>query len=217
MGHVTVAIVPGEEIAALFRARDAHVLNAGRHMNPSVGELLEAVETAPGDEVVLLANDPHVVPAARQVPALTKKSVGIVPSRGICEGLAALAARDPDDTLDDAVVAMTDAASSVRSVRIDLAIRASAWSGGQIRSGDWIAIDSSHGVIAVDADLRALLEQAVRALTETATMLTIVSGDGADDDTTQWLSTWPATNRPGLTVDVVDGGASVPRYVLGAR
>ena len=65
-------------------------------MNPSTAQLLEAVEAAPADEVVVLPNNKNIIPVAEQVDAQTTKAVRVVPTRGIAEGFAALVAYDPE-------------------------------------------------------------------------------------------------------------------------
>src|SRR5205814_447296 len=64
-------------------------------MNPSTAQILEAVEAAPADEVVVLPNNKNIIPVAEQVDELTAKKARVVPTTGVAEGFAALLDYDP--------------------------------------------------------------------------------------------------------------------------
>ena len=111
-----IAVVAGDGLAAIFRDFGvAGVVQGGQSSNPSTGELLEAVERVDAKEILLLPNNPNVVLAARQVAAMTERTVAVVPTRNAAEGFAALLALDP--TLDAAANAgpMTEAARAIQT------------------------------------------------------------------------------------------------------
>jgi DAK2 domain fusion protein YloV len=87
------AVVPGEGFERIARELGADVTIPMPHgANPSVQELLVGVNATLTSRVYLLANDPNVALAAREVDALTEKDVTVVPTRDIVRGLAALLA-----------------------------------------------------------------------------------------------------------------------------
>ena len=87
------------------------IVTGGQTMNPSTAQLLEAVEAAPADEVVILPNNKNIIPVAEQVDAETAKTVRVVPTRGVAEGFASLLAYDPEAAGVDNAKAMVDAAA----------------------------------------------------------------------------------------------------------
>jgi DAK2 domain fusion protein YloV len=92
------AVVPGAGFARIARELGADVtIPIPRGANPSVEDLLVGVNATFTSRVYLLANDPNVALAAREVDALTEKDVTVVPTRDIVRGLAvvlALGGRD---------------------------------------------------------------------------------------------------------------------------
>ena len=63
-----VAVATGDGIRRIFRSLGVQrIVAGGQSMNPSTAELLEAVEAAPADEVVILPNNKNIVPVAEQV------------------------------------------------------------------------------------------------------------------------------------------------------
>ena len=68
----------GDGVRQIFRSLGvSRFVDGGQSMNPSTLDLLEAVESAPAEHVVLLPNNPNIVAVAEQVDYQTKKSVFI--------------------------------------------------------------------------------------------------------------------------------------------
>lgn len=84
-----VAVVPGAGFERIARELGADVTIPAPHgANPSVEDLLIGVNAALAPHVYLLANDPNVALAAREVAALTEKTLTVVPTRDVVAGLA---------------------------------------------------------------------------------------------------------------------------------
>jgi hypothetical protein len=105
-----VAVVPGEGFAKISKELGADVtVLGGATMNPSVKDLLVAVNKVLAPVVYLLPNDKNVVLAARQVGELTDRKVVVIPTRTVVDGVAALFSlvnlpEDATPTPDDIVV-----------------------------------------------------------------------------------------------------------------
>jgi DAK2 domain fusion protein YloV len=94
-----VAVASGAGIANLFGAEGASVVDGGLTLNPSIQEILAAIDAAPGDEVIVLPNSPNVIMAAREAVRLAGKPAHVVASTAQQAGLAALVgAFDPAAT-----------------------------------------------------------------------------------------------------------------------
>jgi DAK2 domain fusion protein YloV len=85
-----VAVVPGEGFAQIARELGAEVAVVAFDANPSVRELLLAVNSCLAERVYLLANDPNVALAAREVAGLTGRETIVVPTRDVPSGLAVM-------------------------------------------------------------------------------------------------------------------------------
>ena len=119
-----VAVATGDGIRRIFHSLGVQrIVTGGQTMNPSTAQLLEAVESAPADQVVILPNNKNIIPVAEQVDAQTDKTVHVVPTRGVAEGFASLLAYDPEaDGLDNAK-AMAEAAAAVVAGEVTRAVR----------------------------------------------------------------------------------------------
>ena len=186
-------------------------------MNPSTAQLLEAVESSPANEVVILPNNKNIIAVAEQVQSQTEKVVHVVPTRGITEGFAALVSYDPEASSDDNAEEMTAAASNVLAGEVTRAVRDSSSDAGPIREGDYLGI-SRDGIVAVDPALDgaaiALLERLVNDEHE---IVTIIEGDGASNASTRAVTEWLSEHHPDVTAEVHHGGQPLYPYLLGVE
>ena len=76
-----VAVSPASGISRIFHSLGVQELVlGGQSMNPSTSELLDAVERAPGEEVLILPNNSNIVAVAQAVDAETEKTVVVIPT-----------------------------------------------------------------------------------------------------------------------------------------
>lgn len=86
-----VAVAPGEGFAKIFKELGADVVVVGgATMNPSVKDLLVAVNKVLAPVVYLLPNDKNIILAAKEIDALTERRVVVVPTRTVADGIAAM-------------------------------------------------------------------------------------------------------------------------------
>ena len=210
-----VAVANGEGIGRIFRSLGVHFLVAGgQSMNPSTAQILDVVEAAPSDEVVLLPNNDNIRPVAMQVCELATKTVRVVPTSGIVEGFAALLEYDPEAGAEDNARAMAGSARRVVAGEVTRAVRDATGPAGEIRTGDWLGL-SREGVEVVGETLGeatcALLGKLVRDDHE---LVTLIEGDGAGPAATRHVTEWLAEHRPGVAVEVHHGGQPLYPYLL---
>jgi DAK2 domain fusion protein YloV len=157
-----VAVVPGAGFERIARELGADVtIPAPRGANPSVEDLLIGVNAALSPRVYLLANDPNVALAAREVGALTEKTLTVVPTRDVVAGLAVqlgLARRDelPEPAAIEAAIA------AVASAAVFFAGKDARVDGTAVRRGAPAA--RIAGRLLTGPTLGAVLREAVVAL-----------------------------------------------------
>jgi uncharacterized protein len=213
-----VAVATGDGIRRIFYSMGVQrIVTGGQSMNPSTGQLLEAVESAPADDVVILPNNKNIIAVAEQVQSQTAKTVRVVPTRGITEGFAALVSYDPEASCDENADAMTEAAGNVVAGEVTRAVRDSSSDAGPIREGDYLGI-SRDGIVAVDATLDgaaiALLGSVVNDDHE---IVTIIEGDGATQASTRAVTEWLRDEHPDVTAEVHHGGQPLYPYLFGVE
>ena len=212
-----VAVATGDGIRRLFYSLGVQqVVTGGQSMNPSTAQLLEAVEAAPASSVMILPNNKNIIPVAEQVAPLTSKTVRVIGTRGIAEGLAAAMQYDPEGTADVNAAAMRNASASIISGEITKAVRDSTSDAGPISEGDHLGIAQSGGIIVVQRQLvdacTGLLDSLVLPSHE---IVTVIEGEGASAAVTRAITEWLADNRPDAVAEVHHGGQPLYPYLFG--
>ena len=211
-----VAVATGDGIKRIFHSLGVQAIVAGgQSMNPSTAQLLEAVERANAEQIVILPNNKNIIPVAEQVDALAAKTVRVVPTRGIAEGFAALLAYDPDAAVDDNVTSMVAAAASVVAGEVTRAVRPSSCDVGPIAEGDYLGI-ARDGIRSVEKTLAdattCLLDELV---TDEHEIVTLIEGEGSGAGTTRAVTEWLKEHRPDVQVEVHHGGQPLYPYLIG--
>ncbi len=213
-----VAVAAGAGLAAIFRDFGvAAVVEGGQSANPSIGELLEAIERVNAAETLLLPNNPNVILAARQVAALASRAVHVVPTRNAAEGIAALLALDPARDGAANVAGMTAAARGIESLSVTTAVRDVKLGGRKVRRGETIVLDPDDGLVAVDSDRDKAIESAVRSLPPGIELVTLFYGEGADLAEAEETARRIGRARTGVEVEVRHGGQPHYRYLISAE
>jgi dihydroxyacetone kinase-like predicted kinase len=210
-----VAVATGEGIRRIFHSLGVQqIVAGGQSMNPSTAQILEAVEAAPADQVVVLPNNKNIIPVAEQVGALTDKQVRVLKTKGIAEGFAALMEYDPQATVDENAETMAEAAARVASGEVTRAVRDASTSAGPVHEGDYIGL-TRDGIVAVAPELDGatcgLLEQMV---TDDHEIVTVIEGEGASAAATRRITEWLAEHWPDSSVEVHHGGQPLYPYLF---
>lgn len=211
-----VAVANGQGLVERFRRFGVQqVVLGGQSANPTVEDLLKAVEEAAADTVVILPNNKNIVPVAEQVNSLTTKTVAVVPTRSPAQGLAAMLgylaeAGDLEALLDDMAVA----AGAIDFGEVTRAVRDASVDGWDISSGDWMGVADGR-VVYADTDRFAALRGLVAAIiSPTAELVTVYTGDGASRSDTKALEAWVAETHPPVEVIELEGGQPLYPYLV---
>ena len=211
-----VAVATGDGIRRIFHSLGVQrIVTGGQTMNPSTAQLLEAVEAAPADQVVLLPNNKNIIPVAEQVDAQTTKTVYVVPTRGVAEGFASLLAYDPEAAGIDNAKTMADAAAAVVAGEVTQAVRDSSCDLGAITQGDYLGI-SRDGIRAMGSGLDLVCTQLLDLLvTNDHEIVTIIEGEGSSAAVTRHITGWLSDHHPELTAETHHGGQPLYPYLFG--
>ncbi|HWJ97540.1 MAG TPA: DAK2 domain-containing protein [Acidimicrobiales bacterium] len=210
-----VAIATGDGVKRIFHSLGARVLTGGQSMNPSTAQILEAVEAAPSDCVVILPNNKNIIAVAEQVDATTDKTVVVVPTKGIPEGFAALVAYDPDAEIAENASGMADAAANVLAGEVTQAVRDSSCDVGPIVEGDFLGI-ARDGIQAVAPSVsEATIGLLDHLLTEDHEIVTLITGEGSSDAETRKVLLWIEEHHDGVETETHHGGQPLYPYFVG--
>jgi DAK2 domain fusion protein YloV len=206
-----VAVVAGSGNRALFEDLGAgRLVDGGRTMNPSAQQILDAIESSPAPEAIVLPNNPNVIMSAEQAARMASKPVRVIPTRSIQEGLAALVAYDPTRSAEANMAEIFDALETVATGAVTLASRDAELNGVSVQKGGWLGLVEGDAVAAgedFDEVARTVLE---RLLEEPRGVVTFLTGEEAPP--LDALRSYLEGHHPDLEVEIQEGGQ--PHYPL---
>ncbi len=207
-----VAVAAGEGLIEILTSLGVDaVVSGGQTMNPSTAELLAAIDAVPAEAVIVLPNNRNIIMAAQQTVGLAGKPVAVVGTTAVPQAFAAMLAADRDASLEANVVAMTAAASAVRTGEVTTAIKDSTGKVGRIRAGQVIGI-ADHEIEAVGSDLAEVSQSLLDVIAGDAEILTLLAGQDLSDADFDVLTARLSASHPDLEVETHRGGQ--PLYPL---
>lgn len=210
-----VAVAPGDGLAEVFHSLGAGaVVRGGQTMNPSTEELLAAIDGLPQNGVILLPNNGNVLLAAGQARDLSGKTVFIVPARTVPQGMAALVAYSPEADAAANAAAMAEAAATVRTGEVTVAVRDAQLDGLMVRAGETLGLLDDHAVLVGSDRDCVTLDLMERMGAAESEILTVFYGAETTQDEAEALAEAARGRYDGLEVEVVRGGQPHYPYIM---
>ena len=215
-----VAVAWGEGFARLFEGLGCSaVVIGGQTMNPSTQELLSAARNTGAEQVVLLPNNPNIIPAARQAASVAagdssvEMVLHVIPSRTIPQGVAALLAFNPEGPLDANLASMEEALATVKTVEVTKAVRPVTLGGLSVQEGQYIGLLEGDLVVAGDTAFSTLHLALQQAISPQHEVLTLYWGGDIQEDQARDAATQLREHIPGVDIEVVHGGQPFYQYI----
>ncbi|MEE0784838.1 MAG: DAK2 domain-containing protein [Oscillospiraceae bacterium] len=213
-----VSVCAGDGLAAVFRDLGCdQIVSGGQTMNPSTQNILSAINRTPAETVFVFPNNKNIIMAAEQTIPLTEKTVIVIPSKTVPQGVTALLSFDPDGTAEANTEAMTEALGTVETMQITYAARDSDFDGYEIHQGDYLAL-CGGALFGTAQELTALLQRLAGHVAEDGReFVTLYTGaDTTPEVGQQALEIFQAA-CPDAEVTLVEGGQPVYYFLISAE
>ncbi len=210
-----VAVVSGEGLAEVFSSLGtAAIVSGGQTMNPSTKDILDRVEQVASDKVIILPNNSNIVPTASQVQALTKKTVKVIPTKTIPQGVAALLAFDYEADLETNTRLMERVIPAVKSVEICRAVRSAKVNGFDIKKKQAMGLVDDKLVAVSDSTPEVAGEVLAKLDLAKAEVITVYYGADTKAVEAEQLSSTIREKYPHLQVELVRGDQPHYNYII---
>ena len=182
-----VAVAAGDGMKDLFTELGCtNVVSGGQSMNPSTDDILAAVNATPAKTVFVLPNNKNIILAAEQtVPLVNDRTVVIVPTRTIPQGMTAMLNFDPEISPESNAQLMMDAAHGVGTGLVTFAARNSEFDGKKIKEGDIIALKNGKLTITEKSAVKAVVKLAKSMVTRDTSFITLIYGEDTTEEDAQ--------------------------------
>jgi uncharacterized protein len=210
-----IAAVSGDGLSKVFDSLGVtNIVPGGQTMNPSIKDLLQAVESVTSDKVIILPNNKNIVPTANQLKDLTEKIIKVVPTVTIPQGVAALLAFDYEADLETNTQLMGKAKLAVKSIEISRAIRSTYLGGLNIKKNQAIGLLDGE-LVAAGGNTNDIFNEVVAKLNlSEAEVVTIYFGSDTKSAEAEQAGVDIREQYPHLQVEVVRGGQPHYNYIV---
>ena len=217
-----VAVAAGDGLAAVFRDLGADgVISGGQTMNPSTDDILNAIQATPAKVVYVLPNNKNIILAAEQAVPLADRTVHVLPTRTIPQGISAMLSFADDAAVEENLIEMMKAADNVSTGSVTFAARDSEYGGHTIKEGEILALDGGK-VVFTDNDVQHAAVKLAKSLINArklggkdVSFATIIYGEGVTEEQAEAVRDGVRA-KIGDNVDItlVNGGQPVYYYFI---
>ena len=211
-GQIAVVVVsPGRGLSRIFASLGvAAIVEGGQTMNPSTQEILAAFENLPTDKIIILPNNKNIILAANQARDVTVKTVAVVPSRTVPQGLSAMLAHNPDGEVEAVAEKMNKSLASVVSGEVTIATRTVEIDGVNVETGQVIALLDGKLVLSAPSIEEAVMNLLEKAEANQHELITFYYGENLSRNEANRIADAARAKYSAQEIEVQDGGQ--PHY-----
>ncbi|WP_299431153.1 DAK2 domain-containing protein [uncultured Meiothermus sp.] len=210
-----VVVANGWGLTKAFRGFGARIVAGGQTANPSVQDILDAINSLPNPEVIVLPNNGNVIMSAQQAAGLARgKTVHVIPTRTMGQGLAATVLYQAEQPSSELLPEMGEASKRAATLEVTRASRSVEIGGVSVTEGQPIGLRDDKLALAADTPEDALFNMVKLASQDgEREILTIFHGPTVTKDTLDALAARISQAFPGLSLEIHPGGPDLYDYL----
>ena len=213
-----VTVCAGDGIRDVFADIGAdRVVEGGQTMNPSTEDILHAIDATPAEIVLVLPNNKNIIMAAEQCISMSEKTVMVIPTKTIPQGVSALLAFDPELEPNQNREQMLNALSKVRTGQMTYAARDSLFDGKRIKEGDYLAILEGELISNNKSQLTALRRLVRDMAKKPSEFVTVFYGKDVEGENLEEVKAVFEKEFKNAEINFIYGGQPVYYYLVSAE
>ncbi|MFS0874546.1 DAK2 domain-containing protein [Solibacillus isronensis] len=213
--YAIVTIAMGEGVSNLLRSIGAsYVIEGGQTMNPSTEDIVKAVKEIGAERVLILPNNKNIIMAAEQAAELLEIEAAVVPTKTIPQGMAAILAFNPAESVETNKANMTQGFAHVKTGQVTFAVRDTSIDGVEIRKDDYMALAEGKIILSTPEMMDAAKKVLEGLMDEDSEIITIIYGEDATAEQADELQNFIEENYPDAEVEIVEGKQSLYPFIL---
>ena len=210
-----VAVSLGEGFSNIFRHLTVdHIVEGGQTMNPSVDDILSAINAVNAKCVFVFPSNGNVIFAANQAAELAEKEVHVIPTKNVAMGIAAAVAFQAELSGEENAANMTEAANHVKTGTVTYAVRDSEYNGVQIHKDDIIGMHNGQIEYSGNSVHDVVMEMMKAIVDDEAELITVYYGADTSKEDAEALTAEIAECYPDCDVDCLLGGQPLYYYLI---
>lgn len=214
VGFISVSI--GEGVNDIFTDLGAdYIIEGGQTMNPSTEDMLSAIDKVNAKNIFIFPNNKNIVLAANQARDLVEdKNIIVIPTKTVPQGIAAMVAYVPEQSIEEIEETMNNALSYVKSGQVTYAVRDTNINGMEIKTGDIMGIDD-EGIKAVGKGMKeTTIDLLKNMVDEDSGLISIYYGQDVTEETANEFAESVEKIFEDCDVEVQYGGQPIYYYIV---
>jgi DAK2 domain fusion protein YloV len=211
-----VAVAAGKGIAELFTELGAdRIVEGGQTMNPSTEDILANIEATPAHTVIVLPNNKNIILAAEQAVSLSDRTVYVLHTKTVPQGLTALLNFDADIDVTSNMRNMEAAAEHVKTGLITFAARDSDFDGNRISKNEIIALTGGKIAFTDSDPVRAAARLTLKMADKNTAYISVIYGLGVTPEQADEARNLIADKLGSQAeINVIEGGQPVYHFII---
>ena len=215
--YAMVSICSGDGMANIFKDLMVDIIvEGGQTMNPSVDDILKAVNEANAKNVFILPNNSNIILAANQAKELARAQVFVIPTTNMPQGISASLMFDADSTPEENYDNMCEAIKSIECAEITHAVRSTRMNRFSVKEGDIIGICDKK-LVAKGSDVEQTTLDTIEKLAKGKDMLSVYFGQDVTQEEADSLMQKVVDKFDWLETACYRGGQPHYYYILSAE
>lgn len=213
-----VAVCAGNGLTELFKDIGADiVVSGGQTMNPSTGDILNAINATPAKTVFVLPNNKNIIMAAEQaIPLAEGREVRVLQTKTIPQGISAMLMFDEFDDADTNQMNMMEAAENVSTAQVTFAARDNEVDGNPIEQGEIMGLCNGK-IKFTGKDIADIAFKSADKIFKRnqSSLITIIYGEEATEEMASEVEA-KLRNKYGdeVEMNIVNGGQPIYYFII---
>lgn len=210
-----VAVCAGDGLTAIFKDLLVdNIIEGGQTMNPSADDIAKACDAVAAKDVFVFPNNKNIILAANQAKALSKRTIHVIPTTNVPQGLSAVLSFNPEDTVDGNLKNMNDALGGVRSGSVTYAVRNTQIDNFDLKEGDIIGMDAKD-IVAKGDSVSEVTEQLIdRMMNDDVSCISLYFGNDVKEEEANAIAADITKKYRSCDVDVHYGGQPLYYFIV---
>lgn len=213
-----ISIAQGEGFKKIFLNLGVEtVIDGGQTMNPSINDILTAINSCKKDYVVVMPNNKNIILAAQEAKKLVKsKTIEIIPTMNVVQAIPVILSFNTEEPFEENISNALKTLEKSHSISITYSIRKTQINGLKIKKGDIVGM--------FDEDIISKGKKPVEALTgiielkkeifQAAEFIGVYFGKDTKPEDTEEIVRTIKKYFPDLEIDITDGGQPYYYYLI---
>lgn len=210
-----VSVCAGEGLSGIFKDLLVdNIIEGGQTMNPSAEDIANACDKVAAKDVFVFPNNKNIVLAAEQAKALSKRTLHIIPTKNIPQGLSAVLAYNPEDSVENNETNMNEAIQTIRAGVVTYAVRSTQVDNFDLKEGDIIGMDSQN-IVAKGEKVEAVTKELVDKMMDSdVSNITLYFGNNVTEEEAGAIAKELTDKYKRCDVDIHFGGQPLYYYIV---